>query len=284
MSDPTSFRSADSLRLLCVSSSEPSWIGITIQLNHKKVSEPHYRWSSTPQEALTILRREIFDAILIVEEVKLVNGELEIVNILRLLEAMRTSGHDEPALVVIDQLNEEDWTEMCQLGCDIVLSKRNWDAPALVPTLLRSVKRNELQRSNQRIEASSRKLAIREKSETRNIFTHLEQIIHDRELLKRDYHSSEFPAEVQSLYGHLLRTFCMMGEGTLSTELSQLTKILTTANVTTADVLKMHVEQTRELVDKLGTRGSRHVLVRADLMIIELLIHLGDEFHSLARP
>jgi hypothetical protein len=75
----------------------------------------------------------------------------------------------------------------------------------------------------------------------------------------------------------------MMGEGTLTAELTQLTKILTTANATTAEVLKMHVEQTQKLVAKLGSRGSRHVLVRADLLIIELLVHLGDEFHSYTR-
>ncbi|MDB4637411.1 hypothetical protein OAF24_00770 [bacterium] len=283
MAEPTPYRPTDSLRLLCVSSSEPSWIGITIQLNYKQVREPHYRWSSTPHEALTILRREIFDAILIVKDVNSENDSLEVVNILQLLEAMRTSGHDEPVVVVINQLGDEEWAEMCQRGCDIILSERNWNTPALVPSLLRSVKRNELQRSNQRIEAANRKLSVREKTETQTIFTHLQQIIHDRELLQRETHSSEFPEEVKDLYGHLLRTFCMMGEGTLTAELSQLTKILTTANATTAEVLKMHVEQTQELVAKLGSRGSRHVLVRSDLLIIELLVHLGDEFYSYTR-
>jgi len=270
---------SESLRLLCVSSQEPSWVGITIQLGNEKISEPHFRWSSTPQEALTILRREIFDAILIVQHLDDSDDTFSIPHIFRLLEAMRTSGHDEPALLLISQLKDEEWEQLCRLECDVLISSRSWDAPALVPFLLRSVRRNQLQRKNQRIESSIRKQNVREKTTTEKTFKHLQQILHDHRLLRQSQHCEtiSIPDELKETYNHLLRTFCMMGEGTLTTELTQLSRILSTAGLRLADVVQLHVEQTEHLVDKLGARGTRHVLARADLLIIELLMHLGDE-------
>ncbi|MBD3676691.1 MAG: hypothetical protein HUJ26_24525 [Planctomycetaceae bacterium] len=273
---------SDSLRLLCVSPTEPSWIGITVQLGKERISEPHYRWASTVQEALTILRREIFDAILMVTDLEQQPEQLQPSIIHQFLDAMRTSGHDEPAVLVIDSLEDSLWTELCQLECDIIISHRSWNAPALVPSLIRSVRRNEIHRSKRHMETQTRKHEHRTHSETQQIIKHLESIIIDRQLFERtgEEPDSSLPENLQSLYAHLLRTFCMMGEGTLTTELAQLAEILNTANVTATDALKMHITQTRSLVEKLKSKSARHVLVRADLLIIELLVHLGDGFHA----
>jgi len=135
------------------------------------------------------------------------------------------------------------------------------------------------------MEMQTRKNEQREQSETQHILKHLETVLADRQLFERQKNepTTPLPDNLQSLYSHLLRTFCMMGEGTLSSELSQLADILTTANVSATEVLKMHIAQTRLLVEKLRSKSARHVLVRADLLIIELLVHLGDEFHSHLR-
>ena len=272
----------DSLRLLCVSPSEPRWIGITVQLGNENISEPHYRWATSAHEALTILRREIFDAILIVSDITNEQKQLHFPQILQLLEAMRTSGHDEPASIVIDAVEDSDWAKLCTLDCEVIISRRSWNAPALVPTLIRSVRRNEVQRSKHQMEIQTRKHELREQSESRNILKHLETIVTDRQLFegRQQSDSTSLPDNLHSIYSHLLRSFCMMGEGTLTTELTQLADILTTANISATDVLKMHIDHTRSLVEKLRSKSARHVLVRADLLIIELLVHLGDEFHS----
>ena len=272
----------DSLRLLFVSSREPSWVGITIQLSHEGVREPHYRWSSTPQEALTILRREIFDAIIITKELADEDTPWDDQLILQLVEAMRTSGHDEPALLVTSYLSDLEWAQLCQHDCDVLISQRSWDAPSLLPAILRAVNRVEVHRSNRKLETTERKRTVRDRTDVDSILKHLHQILEDRQLLSptsRD-RSEQIPEELRKVYSHLLRTFCMMGEGSLTAELTQLSGILTTAHLSTTTALRMHLEETQTLITKLGAKGARHVLVRADLLIIELLTLMGDEWYS----
>lgn len=53
------------LRLLCVGPREPSWVGLTLQLDAEGGIEPQFRWVSSATEALTLLRDDSFDAVLI---------------------------------------------------------------------------------------------------------------------------------------------------------------------------------------------------------------------------
>ena len=67
-----------------------------------------------------------------------------------------------------------------------------------------------------------------------------------------------------------------MGSGNLSAELAALAAELAAARSSSADVLALHVEVVEELVRGLATRGARHVISRADLLVIELLANLAD--------
>ena len=53
------------LRLLWIGAQEPSWIGLALRLDADGCLEPRFRWASTPSEALTVLRDENFDCVLI---------------------------------------------------------------------------------------------------------------------------------------------------------------------------------------------------------------------------
>src|SRR5579872_3897802 len=53
------------LRLLCVGSVEPSWVSLTLQLDALGCVEPNFKWVSTANEALALLRDESFDCLLV---------------------------------------------------------------------------------------------------------------------------------------------------------------------------------------------------------------------------
>lgn len=275
--------SSETLRLLCISPEEPSWIAITMQLGSSGIEEPQFRWSSTPQEALTILRCEIFDAVLIVMSEAEGDHRFDPARVTRLLEAMRTGGHDEPAILVTGTLSEEEWADCTRLDCDVVASCQSWDAPALVPAVLRAVKRHELSRSLRRLEAVNRKYTGRELHESERFLNHLNQILTDRNLLKNSAsppQRSPIPEELCTLYRQLLRTFCMMGDGGLSAELTQLAEIFSAARLSPVEILDLHVRETRGLVARLGNRGASRMLLRADLLIIELMMIVGESFRD----
>jgi hypothetical protein len=89
---------------------------------------------------------------------------------------------------------------------------------------------------------------------------------------------SDVVAKVEGLYRELLRTYVMMGSGNLAGELSRLTELISLAGLSPVQALAMHVAQVEILLQGLGSRSSRHVTSRADLLAIELLIRLGESY------
>lgn len=84
--------------------------------------------------------------------------------------------------------------------------------------------------------------------------------------------------ELRRYYETLLRTHGMMGEGSLSVEVSQLAKILCQSGVDPGDALEMHLQEIEKLISRAGNRSSRHLVSRADLLAIELLLYMGQFF------
>jgi hypothetical protein len=52
--------------------------------------------------------------------------------------------------------------------------------------------------------------------------------------------------------------------------------------------MQLHVHVLEELVGSLGNRSARHVMTRADLLVLEIMAHLADgyrrRYHDEHRP
>ena len=44
-------------------------------------------------------------------------------------------------------------------------------------------------------------------------------------------------------------------------------------------MFQVHLQVLEELVRGLGSRSTRHVMNRADLLVLELLLHIADGYH-----
>ena len=66
-----------------------------------------------------------------------------------------------------------------------------------------------------------------------------------------------------------------MGSGNLSGELRRLAELLVVAGLTARQTLQLHLHVLEELVHGLGSRSTRHVMNRADLLALEVLLHVG---------
>jgi hypothetical protein len=42
--------------------------------------------------------------------------------------------------------------------------------------------------------------------------------------------------------------------------------------------MQLHVQVLEEMVQGLGSRSSRHVMTRADLLVLEVLVHLAERY------
>lgn len=90
------------------------------------------------------------------------------------------------------------------------------------------------------------------------------------------------PAQIKSYYHELLRTYVIMGSGSLGSEILQLAAVLAEVGLSPRDTLSLHLERVEQLVRGLGNRSTRHVLARADLLALELIIHLGECYQRAA--
>ena len=79
-------------------------------------------------------------------------------------------------------------------------------------------------------------------------------------------------------YREMLRTYVIMGTGNLSHEMSHLSELLVGAEVTARETMQLHVQVLEELVRGLGNRSARHVMNRADLLVLEVLVHLSEGY------
>ena len=90
--------------------------------------------------------------------------------------------------------------------------------------------------------------------------------------------SMALPPELMAHYRELLRIYVIMGSGNLADELRRLAGLLVSAGITARQTARMHLEVVAEMIQGLGARSSRHVMTRADLLILEVMMHLGEGY------
>jgi len=79
-------------------------------------------------------------------------------------------------------------------------------------------------------------------------------------------------------YRELLRAYVIMGSGNLAHDLSKLAESLAAAGVSAPQTIELHVQVLEELVRGLGSRSARHVMSRADLLVLEVIVHLAEGY------
>lgn len=278
------------LRLLCVGSTEPSWVGLTLQLDARGCVEPSFNWVSTPNEALTLLRDESFDCLLL-----RVNGPLEASedDPLSLARGIRAGGCGDPVVVVTRVADDDTWRDALQLNVDLLVSAKGWESTALVPAIQRAVERGEMLRDNDRLAAADRRRLVRERDEAEYLLEQQRQILEkigergpgigDEAGEWSQRLSVALPPELETYYHELVRTYVIMGSGSLAAEIAGLAELLAEAGLSPREAFDFHLLRVDRLVRGLGNRSTRHIMARADLLALELMIHLGECYQGRMR-
>ena len=88
------------------------------------------------------------------------------------------------------------------------------------------------------------------------------------------------PDELIAHYRELLRTYVIMGAGNLSSEMRRLAELFTTAGITAREAMQLHLFVLEELIQGLGARSTRHVMTRADLLALEIMMYLAESYRT----
>jgi DNA-binding NarL/FixJ family response regulator len=283
------------LRLLCIGSVEPSWVSLTLQLDALGCVEPSFRWVSTANDALALLRDESFDCLLVRTNLDR-QGPTE--DPLALARGIRAGGCSDPIVVVTLSTDDETWADALKMNVDLLVSAKGWESSALVPAIRRAVERGRMLHEIDRLAAADRRRLVRERDEAEYLLQQQRQILTAFERLHEPARSlAETPRghpasaagsrcigaiqltpEFDEYYQELLRTYVIMGSGNLVAEIRKLADLLSQAGFAPQEALDLHLARVERLVAGLGNRSTRHVMARADLLALELMIHLGESY------
>lgn len=301
------------LRLLCVGPEEPDWIGLSLQLDAVGCVDPQMKWVSTASETMTLLRNESFHAIIIscddpsAEEAAEPDWHPE-----SLVDAIRASGSSDPVVLISTGPDDSLTNLACRHHCELLVSHSGWSSRALVNVLQRGIRQVDVQRENHHLAVANHRRLVRERDEADHLLDQQHGIIRELEALAnglsvvdadcqpaseagsgttaagrseaRRHEPLPIPEQIKSYYHELLRTYVIMGSGNLGGEILQLAAVLAEVGLSPRDTLSLHLERVEQLVKGLGNRSTRHVLARADLLALELIIHLGECYQRTARP
>jgi DNA-binding response OmpR family regulator len=234
---------------------------------------------------LTKLRNEVFDAVLISHEPPSLDA-------LELLDAIRAGAGEDQPLVVLGAQSEQDLSALCfEAGADAYLCVNTTTTRALIWTVARAIERRRLISENRRLNQAQQHRLHVENDEAHRL------LAQQRALVMRD-HESESETDASNLaeegsptrlplpdplvghYREMLRACVIMGSGNLSSEMRRLTELLADARVTAQQALLMHLDVLEEMIQGLGNRSARHVMTRADLLILDLVANLADGYYK----
>ncbi len=246
--------------------------------------------------ALARLRDEVFDAVI-------VSHEPPVLDALDLVEGLRAGGNEEPMILLGSQPPQEIDALCYEVGADDYCCVTETTVRGLLWKFARARERHQLRRENHRLIQAERQRLKQEHLEAQRLLEQQRLLIADLEVLKDPAaaptqadlltefddclakaasSTSDVPLDLPEAlikhYRELLRTYVIMGVGNLANEMAELSELLATFEVSAQRALQLHVAVLEELVQGLGTRSARHVMNRADLLVLEVMGHLADGY------
>jgi DNA-binding response OmpR family regulator len=234
---------------------------------------------------LNRLRDEVFDAVLVSHE----PGELDALD---LIEGYRTGGSEEP-IIVLGSQSEQEMSALCyEVGADGYVCVHTATTRNLIWTVARAVERHLLSGENRRLQQAEQSRVQREHDDVQRLLAEQHVLLEDGDARQdrggaaapmQNEAMLPFPPELLAHYRELLRTYVIMGSGNLAAELRRLAEMLVTVGLTARQTMQLHLHVVEELAHGLGARSSRHVMCRADLLVLELLMYLVEGYRRRYR-
>jgi CheY-like chemotaxis protein len=265
---------------------------------------------------LARLRDELFDAVLVSHEEasahpRLTPASLEEddpgLNAWEVLDAIRTGTSDHQPIIVLGDRSEQDMAALCYESTgDAYVCVHTTTTRTLIWHVARAMERQALIEENRRLRHSHRHRlrldhgeASRLLQQQRAMIDNLAEICRDDTVADtradevaapdddppdaraaRVELPTELPAELVRHYRELLRAYVIMGSGNMTDEMDRLASLLASAAITSQQAMLLHLHVLEEMISGLGSRSARHVMNRADMLILEVMIHLAEQYRA----
>ena len=253
-------------------------------------------------EGAARLRDETFDAVL-------VSHERDVLDAVELAEGLRGGGSDVPIVVLGTEPLPEMSAVCYEVGADAYHRVQDTTTRSLTWTLAKAIERHVLVRNNRKLEQDQRHRLHHEHQEAGRLLQQQRSLVDELRTFRASADdqalvagvseqsnteeappneiaaeeptpASALPDRLVTHYRELMRAYVIMGAGNLADEMKPLAELLIGGGVTARQAVQMHLSALEDLVRGLGNRSARHVMNRADLMVLELMVHLADGYRE----
>lgn len=273
-----------SARVLFVTTSRESAVWLRELFASDNVTTVTVAYAIGAAQGLARLRDEEFDAV-IVEHLP---DELDA---LAFVEGHRGSGA-EGALLVVGTESDAALAPLCyEVGADAYLRVESASPRQMIWLLARAIEWHRLVRENHRLAQYERERLRLEHSEAerllsqqRGLISGLEELTNASTTATSPTSESDSPIEIPvSLVEHyvgVLRAHVIMGSGNLASETAAIVDAFYGLNMPSPRVMQLHLHALETTLRGLGSRSSRHVLARADLLVLEVMTQLAERYRQ----
>lgn len=224
-------------------------------------------------DALRRLRDDVFDLVLAAHDPPGLNA-------LELCEAMQAGGADAPVLALMHSHESAAAESLFQAGAAGLVEWDRVPPSRFLWHVARALEVHTLRGAQKRQATLERQRLDKEKREADRLLEQQRELIDDFFAVAGAAPRIALPAELVAIYRDLLRTYVIMGSGNLAHEMRSFAQVLVSFRVSATQAFELHLEALGELVEGLGSRSSRHVMQRADILAIEVLMYLVNGYRQ----
>ncbi|MCE9607855.1 MAG: hypothetical protein K8U03_23460 [Planctomycetia bacterium] len=283
------------LRLLFITGTHRTGAWLTEAFAHDSAVHTSIEEALGMANGLARLRDEAFDAVLATHEPGQLDG-------LDLAEALRGGGSEEPLILLGAQSEQEVLPLAFEAGADAYVCVNTTTTRSLIWIVARAIERHRLIRENRRLAQTEQHRLQQEHHETQRMLDEQRSLIRDLEAVveatnvpeKSTSNTEEtdiddvahapklldLPEPLVRHYHELMRAYVIMGSGNLGDDMSRMAELMADAEISAPETMQLHVNVLEEMVKGLGTRSARHVMTRADLLVLEVMVHLSEVYRK----
>ena len=181
---------------------------------------------------------------------------------LDLIEGYRTSGADEP-IIVLGSQSEQEMAALCyEVGADGYICVHTTTTRNLIWVVARAIQRHQLIQENQHLHQADQNRLQREHDEATRLIQEQRALIESpapagdslpaAATADEKIAQAPLPAELIAHYRELLRIYVIMGSGNLGGELRRLAELLVAAGLTARQTIQLHLLAVEELLRGLA--------------------------------
>ena len=230
---------------------------------------------------LALLRDQSFDVVLVasssIDSVAepVIHGSLpDIIN------SIRTGCSADQSVMVVGTGSRESLAVTCfECGADAYVDLTTTTTTDLVWQMATAARQQKLIAENMRLKQNQQQHVHRQSEEALVRWKEQSALLQPKEFVNGNSAADETP-NLRGYYREVLQTQIIMGAGQPSDELVRLCDLLVEERMTARKLMRLHLSVVDEMIDELGDRSARHVMNRADGLVINLLMRLTDGYHQ----